>query len=508
MRAERRSRDLPLDKVLLRKGNCVPAAMARLVPPPADVLRELNKIDNAENREAEERSSRSVRSVRDMWRTNLHPIVGLHVGEGKGTLIVGEHLGVPHCVAARVTEEDPTQVDVWDDMTCYRMSLDALSAAAADATDRKTLVSFVVVDTDAGCPGEGKSERSAADRLLDLHAGATSVSSSSSYSSIVDTAGPEGVRGFSLIGGTAPHEARPFYSELVRGACVDGILPNAQTGECVTYRAEDTGDFLSVFLFPFMLWNEALAPPLDGPSPFAAVLDLTMTPDRVRLVASRIEHYARIGCPMLCMLADVEGSSVPRAVVMQMMRGLCDAGAHCVLCHTSPPSWSTLALGHTGLMNDEATHPWVDRRRLQRLVAVDMASPMWDDLWYDRPASLNTLRGLPLVLAPPAPAAALIRITADVLAWDLQAIGVDGIRGLARRRCFDDGFLRRVGSHGAVAAPLAFPFAGKGCATRYATSKSSRRSTAGIQSQARWRRPRRRGRSRRFAFLRAGIVRS
>ena len=122
------------------------------------------------------------------------PTVGLHIGEGRGSLVVSEHLGVPHCIAVRRLSEDPSLVDVFEGETRYRMSVRQLETCAADATDRKTIVSFAVYPPGGGLPGDGPGGRETHDRLLDLQAGASlNISEGDSLGEVCVRFLPEGV---------------------------------------------------------------------------------------------------------------------------------------------------------------------------------------------------------------------------------------------------------------------------------------------------------------------------
>jgi len=108
---------------------------------------------------------------------------------------------------------------------------------------------------------------------------------------------------------------------------------------------------------------------------------------------------------------------------------LCATGVRCLLCSRRPPSWAVLSMGYEGLYSGSATAPWVDIWRLRLLETTDAMTPPWNTLWFDRPASWNTVRGAPLALAEEAAPASPVRLSADVIAWDLEVVNVDGIRG-------------------------------------------------------------------------------
>lgn len=114
-----------------------------------------------------------MRQVMCLWNVCLMPTVGLYIGEGHGTLVVSEHLGVPHCIAVRRVSDIPSLVDVWDGTDRLRMSIADIEARAADATDRKTIVSFTVYQPGERLPADRAGGTDSHDRLLDLQAGAS-----------------------------------------------------------------------------------------------------------------------------------------------------------------------------------------------------------------------------------------------------------------------------------------------------------------------------------------------
>lgn len=163
------------DPVLLQEGNCIPLALSRLLPATDECLGKLRDAENPDTRAAAERKSRSMRQVQDDWKVCLVPHVGLHVGDAPGALVISEHLGTPHCIGVRRVPNEPGLVDVWDGRDRSRIAIHSLDTLAADATDRRTIVSFFLYTTGDVLPADRGAGRGAHDRLLDLQAGASAA---------------------------------------------------------------------------------------------------------------------------------------------------------------------------------------------------------------------------------------------------------------------------------------------------------------------------------------------
>ena len=163
------------DPVLLQAGNCIPLAMSRLVPATDECLGKLRDGENQDTRAASERNSRSMRQVQDDWQVCLVPRVWLHLGDAPGALVISEHLGTPHCIGVRRVPNEPGLVDVWDGRDRSRIAIHSLDTLAADATDRRTIVSFFLYRTGDLLPADRDAGRGAHDRLLDLQAGASAA---------------------------------------------------------------------------------------------------------------------------------------------------------------------------------------------------------------------------------------------------------------------------------------------------------------------------------------------
>ena len=156
------------DEDLHKHGNCIPLAIARLMPEKISDIKKLLQENNHKNKEAAQRGSRCYSSVLRYLSIAVTAEHELNIEDKGRYLLHTEHDGNPHCLACQV--DDNCLVTVWDGVYKTTMLLDQLLSCRDKAMDASTLVTFKLIGSlGAAEAGEAKSP---ADALLGLHAGA------------------------------------------------------------------------------------------------------------------------------------------------------------------------------------------------------------------------------------------------------------------------------------------------------------------------------------------------
>ena len=160
-----------IDDVLLAHGNCIPLALARLLPGMKDAIIKSLAKPGQKNSEASQCGSRCYRSVLDELQLHAEATLKMNVEDQGLYLLHVEHDGNPHCLACKVRENN--LVEMWDGNYKTRMLLSELQDFAREAIDASSLVTFHVfqsrADEAATPPNDSNSPEKC---LFGLHAGA------------------------------------------------------------------------------------------------------------------------------------------------------------------------------------------------------------------------------------------------------------------------------------------------------------------------------------------------
>ena len=157
------------DEVLHLQGNCIPLAIARLMPEKISDIKKLLEANNHKNKEAAQRGSRCYASVLTSLSIAVTPEHELNIEDKGKYLLHTDHDGNPHCLARQVG--DNGLVSVWDGRYKTTMLLDQLLSFGEKATDASTIVTFRIAGS-LDAAEVGAAAKPPAHVLLGLHAGA------------------------------------------------------------------------------------------------------------------------------------------------------------------------------------------------------------------------------------------------------------------------------------------------------------------------------------------------
>ena len=151
------------------QGNCIPLAIARLMPEKLSDIKKVLEASNHKNKEAAQRGSRCYSSVLTSLNIAVTPEHELNIEDKGKYLLHTDHDGNPHCLACQVG--DNGLVSLWDGRYKTTMLLDQLLSFGDKAMDASTIVTFKIRGSlDAAEASEAA--KPAAHVLLGLHAGA------------------------------------------------------------------------------------------------------------------------------------------------------------------------------------------------------------------------------------------------------------------------------------------------------------------------------------------------
>ena len=150
-------------------GNCIPLAIARLMPEKAKDIDKLLRENTHKNKEATQRASRCYSSVLTPLSIAVAPEHEMSIEDKGKYLLHTEHGGNPHCLACQVG--DNGLVTLWDGIYKTTMRLDQLLAFGDKAMDAGSFVALKVIGS-LNAAQEDEVTVSPADVLLGLHAGA------------------------------------------------------------------------------------------------------------------------------------------------------------------------------------------------------------------------------------------------------------------------------------------------------------------------------------------------
>ena len=159
-----------IDAELLKRGNCIPLAMARLLPAKKDQILKALTAANHKNAEAEQSGSRCYNFLLKEMSIWAAPRLGLDTQKPGNFLLHMEDKGTPHCVACRIRDNE--LVELWDGLRKTRLLLPELVQFSEDAVDSSAIVTFQLFENDREREPWMTKERSAAAVLLQLRAGA------------------------------------------------------------------------------------------------------------------------------------------------------------------------------------------------------------------------------------------------------------------------------------------------------------------------------------------------
>ncbi len=126
---------------LLSSGNCIPAALSRIVDPSDDIRRSFDDQSSQSNVQAANRGCRTYCSEAAAWHAHLMPAIGLRIKNDGAYLVHSECSGAPHCVAVKV---NAGVVSVYDGKDVMTLELSRIEALADEATDAQTIITYVV----------------------------------------------------------------------------------------------------------------------------------------------------------------------------------------------------------------------------------------------------------------------------------------------------------------------------------------------------------------------------
>ena len=164
-----------INDILLQRGNCIPLALARLMPQKLDDILHCISKENHKNAEANIAGSRCYGYLFKELRINAAPEYGVTVKEPGNYIVHMENDGNPHGIAFHV--RDDLSVDVWDQKSKTVLTTLELQEYTHKALDSATLVTFRIYP---GPPAEEEADSKGAQAnevLLSLHAGAGEVNS-------------------------------------------------------------------------------------------------------------------------------------------------------------------------------------------------------------------------------------------------------------------------------------------------------------------------------------------
>ncbi|CAE7336105.1 unnamed protein product, partial [Symbiodinium microadriaticum] len=161
-----------IDAESLKRGNCIPLAMARLLPAKKAQILQALTASNHKNAEAEQSGSRCYNFLLKEMSIWAAPRLGLDTSKPGNYLLHMEDKGTPHCIACRVRDNE--LVELWDGLHKTRLLLPELVQLSEEAVDSNTIVTFQLFENDVEREPSHTKERSAAAVLLQMRAEAGS----------------------------------------------------------------------------------------------------------------------------------------------------------------------------------------------------------------------------------------------------------------------------------------------------------------------------------------------
>ena len=208
-----------IDAESLKRGNCIPLAMARLLPAKKAQILQALTASNHKNAEAEQSGSRCYNFLLKEMSIWAAPRLGLDTSKPGNYLLHMEDKGTPHCIACRVRDNE--LVELWDGLHKTRLLLPELVQLSEEAVDSNTIVTFQLFENDVEREPSHTKERSAAAVLLQMRAEAGEADEEwqSSFQNPCECSGPWKAPMMSVISEVQRTRSQWCVPEIICSPC-------------------------------------------------------------------------------------------------------------------------------------------------------------------------------------------------------------------------------------------------------------------------------------------------
>ena len=162
--------------IFLKRGNCIPLALAHITGEYQHIQTGLSDTDNRDNMYAASRFSRTYRQALTLTHCKLVPHTGFAIDADGVYLLHTDGAGSPHCIGVTV-KDAKSSVIIWDGEEQFALPWSEFNLIVNSAIDASSFITFRVFSSADACIWPTDIDKADLEALLELQAGGKKASS-------------------------------------------------------------------------------------------------------------------------------------------------------------------------------------------------------------------------------------------------------------------------------------------------------------------------------------------